>query len=205
MSSLGTRISKLIVVPFRCSLSVFLLTAYLNIRPSSSLVFLPYVALCPPKFGYWYTSTNFQFKSPCLCNTHSTGSHRDVCEKRTQTPVHLDYIHTFTSYSLNIQSPHRDNLKTRWWSRASCRRMSVDILGTNWDQCRSTVQCCFTSTEARRLVRTESPGRPPRLSHNSWTLKTRFHYALSYSSHTRRNKVMLSRDTCLTILHIIIR
>ena len=39
--------------------------------------------------------------------------------------------------------------------------MSVDILGTNCDQCRSMVQCCFTSTETVRLIRTESPGRPP--------------------------------------------
>ena len=45
--------------------------------------------------------------------------------------------------------------------------MSVDILGTSWDQCRSMVQYCFTSTETRRLVRTDSPGRPPRLSHSS--------------------------------------
>ena len=49
--------------------------------------------------------------------------------------------------------------------------MSVDILGTSCDQCRSTVQCCFTSTETVRLIRTESPGRPPRLSHSSRTLK----------------------------------
>ena len=42
--------------------------------------------------------------------------------------------------------------------------MSVDILGTNCDQCRSMVQCCFTSTEIVRLVRTESPGRPPPLT-----------------------------------------
>ena len=48
--------------------------------------------------------------------------------------------------------------------------MSVDILATSWDQRRSMVQCCFMSTEAVRLVRTESPGRPPRLSHISWTL-----------------------------------
>ena len=51
--------------------------------------------------------------------------------------------------------------------RASCPRMSVDILGTNCDQCMSMVQCCFTSTETVRLVRTESPGRPPQLSHSS--------------------------------------
>ena len=48
--------------------------------------------------------------------------------------------------------------------------MSVDILGTSRDQCRSTVQYSFTSTETRRLVRTDSPGRPPRLSLSSWTM-----------------------------------
>ena len=48
--------------------------------------------------------------------------------------------------------------------------MSVDILGTSWDQCRSMVQYSFTSTETRRLVRTDSPGRPPRLSHSSWAM-----------------------------------
>ena len=50
--------------------------------------------------------------------------------------------------------------------------MSVDILGTSWYQCRSMVQYSFTSTETRRLVRTDSPGRPPRLSHSSWTMTT---------------------------------
>ena len=59
-----------------------------------------------------------------------------------------------------------------WWCRASCPRMSVDILGTNCDQCVSMVQYCFTSTETIRLVRTESPGRPPWLSHSSWTLNS---------------------------------
>ena len=34
--------------------------------------------------------------------------------------------------------------------------MSVDILGTNSDQHLSTVQCCFTSTETIRLIRTGS-------------------------------------------------
>ena len=43
----------------------------------------------------------------------------------------------------------------------------VDMLGTNCDQCVCTVQCRFTSTETIRLVRTGSPGRPPRLSHSS--------------------------------------
>ena len=51
--------------------------------------------------------------------------------------------------------------------------MSVDILGTSWDQCRSMVQCCFTSVVTKRLVRTDSPGWPPRLSHSSWTMRPR--------------------------------
>ena len=53
---------------------------------------------------------------------------------------------------------------------AWCPRMSADILGTSWDQCRIMVQYSFTSTETRRLVRTDSPGLPPRLSHSSWTM-----------------------------------
>ena len=48
--------------------------------------------------------------------------------------------------------------------------MSVDILGTSWDQCRSMVQYSFTSTETRRLVRMDSPGQQPWLSHSSWTM-----------------------------------
>ena len=37
----------------------------------------------------------------------------------------------------------------------------------------SMVQCCFTSTETVRLIRTGRTGRPPRLSHSSWTLTGR--------------------------------
>ena len=43
----------------------------------------------------------------------------------------------------------------------------ADILGTNCEQCVCTVQCCFTSTKTIKLIRTGSPGRPPRLSHSS--------------------------------------
>ena len=57
-----------------------------------------------------------------------------------------------------------------WWCRTECPRKSVDTLGTNCNQCVSVVHCCFTSTETIRLVRTESPGRPLRLSHSSWAL-----------------------------------
>ena len=48
--------------------------------------------------------------------------------------------------------------------------MLADILGTSWDQCWNTVQYNFMSTETRRLVRMDSPGRPPWLSHSSWTM-----------------------------------
>ena len=64
-----------------------------------------------------------------------------------------------------------------WWCRASCPRMSVTVLGTNCDQCQSMVQCCFTSTETVRPIRTESQARPPQVestSHSSsWTLTFR--------------------------------
>ena len=50
--------------------------------------------------------------------------------------------------------------------------MPVDLLGTGWDQCVSMVQYSFTSTETSRLVRTDSWGRPLRLSHSSWTMNT---------------------------------
>ena len=43
----------------------------------------------------------------------------------------------------------------------------VDILRTNCDQCVSVVPFCCTSTETIRLIRTGSPGRPPRLSHTA--------------------------------------
>ena len=69
-----------------------------------------------------------------------------------------------------MQQPHSQcRVWWWWWCRASCPRMSVDILGTNCDQCVCMVQCCFTSTETIRLIRMESPGRPPQLSHSSWT------------------------------------
>ena len=55
--------------------------------------------------------------------------------------------------------------------------MSIDILGTSWDQCWSMVQHSFTSMETRRLIKMDSPGQPPQLSHSSWTMNDseRFH------------------------------
>ena len=52
--------------------------------------------------------------------------------------------------------------------------MSTDILGTNCDQRVCMVQCCFTSTETVKLIRTESPGRSPRPSHTSRTLSGKY-------------------------------
>ena len=49
--------------------------------------------------------------------------------------------------------------------------MSSDVGLTNCDQWVFMVHCCFTSTETIRLIRTGSPGRPPRRSHSSWTLR----------------------------------
>ena len=74
-----------------------------------------------------------------------------------------------------------------WWCRASCPRMSADILGTNCEQCVSMVQCCFTSTETRKLIRTESPGRLPRLSHSSWTQSSTLLWSV-YLNKVRSNK-----------------
>ena len=61
--------------------------------------------------------------------------------------------------------------------------MSVDILRTNCDQCRSMVRCCFTSTETVRLIRTESPGRPPWLSHSSWIFILFFSFSFCTQSY----------------------
>ena len=77
--------------------------------------------------------------------------------------------------ALSCHNPTLRNKAVCWWS-LSCHNPTlrnkddddvelhvlgcrVDILGTNCDQCRSTVQCCFTSTETIRLIRTESPGK----------------------------------------------
>ena len=72
--------------------------------------------------------------------------------------------------------------------------MSVDILKTNRGQCRSMIQCCFTSTETVRLIRTESPGRPPQLSHSSWTLTVLYTFSISDMFYEDG-----SRGWCLTV------
>ena len=77
--------------------------------------------------------------------------------------------------------------------------MSVDILGTNCDQCVCMVQCCFTSTVTIRLIRTGSPGRPPRLSH-SWTLLHGYSHGPVYRSMgraTRHVKLIRAWNLCM--------
>ena len=56
---------------------------------------------------------------------------------------HLDF-HTAPELSVTVN----DNVEL---NVLGCR---VDILGTNCDQCRSMVQCCFTSTETVGLLGT---------------------------------------------------
>ena len=69
--------------------------------------------------------------------------------------------------------------------------MSVDVSGTSWDQCRSMVQYSFTSTKTRRLVRTDSPGRPHRLSHSSWTMDS---WMIRWRLYTYRSH---QNDSCI--------
>ena len=93
-----------------------------------------------------------------------------------QLCIFCSRVSSFLMCSLSLimlSAPNNGKHRRRWWCRASCPRMSVDVLETRCDQCRSMLQCCFTSTEAVRLIRTESPGRPPQLSHSSWTMRRR--------------------------------
>ena len=50
------------------------------------------------------------------------------------------------------------------------------------------------STETRRLVRTDSSGRPPRLSHSSWTMTvTLTWYACKYKVHKLHQRCLLKK------------
>ena len=77
---------------------------------------------------------------------------------------------TFPTCSLYLQQK-RAYSALQVGSVAWCPQMSADMLGTSWDQCWSMVQYSFTSTETRRLVRTDSPPPPPPPpSHSSCTM-----------------------------------
>ena len=54
------------------------------------------------------------------------------------------------------------------------------------------VQYSFTTTETRSLVRTDSPGRPPRLSHSSWTTCGKKGGPINYRHTSPTDKLMLS-------------
>ena len=56
--------------------------------------------------------------------------------------------------------------------QASSRTDEVElhVLGCRWTYYGQIVTNAEASAETVRLIRTESPGRPPRLSHSSWTL-----------------------------------
>ena len=56
------------------------------------------------------------------------------------------------------------------------------------------VQYSFTSTETKRLVRTDSPGRPPRLSHSSSAMRHRCRTASTFLFD--RTACSLVRDPC---------
>ena len=76
----------------------------------------------------------------------------------------------------------------------------------------SMVQYCFTSTETIMLFRTESPGRPPRLSHSSLTLPI-FLCPRAFSSASQLEQVqvaMTDRDRisivkCFFVLGLFLR
>ena len=77
--------------------------------------------------------------------------------------------------------------------------MSIDILGTSWVQCWSMLQYSFMSTETRRLIRTDSPGRPPRLSHITWTT-SEYMYIVTIVLVSSIYQVHSSRFCCLSLL-----
>ena len=67
------------------------------------------------------------------------------------------------------------------------------LAGTSWDQCRSTVQYCFKSMETLSLVRTDSPGQPPRLSHSPWTMAVFFKPIIIMKIHNKMTGALLSK------------
>ena len=59
-----------------------------------------------------------------------------------------------------------------------------------------------TSTETRRLVRTDSPGRPPRLSHSSWTMSWLYYkgcFLFALFHYVSRFGLAVSRGTSVRI------
>ena len=83
-------------------------------------------------------------------------------EERCRKPTLGVWVHLVAAWS-----EYEGMMMMKWCLMSS--DVSWHIRDKLWPM-RSTVQQFFTSTETRRLVRTDSPGRPPRLSHSSWTM-----------------------------------
>ena len=109
-----------------------------------------------------------------LSLTH-TRTHKHT---HTHTPTHTwlwrTHAHTLTHTQTHRTHTHTHNDDDEVLLNVLRCQLT---LGTSWDQCRGTVQYSFTSTETRRLVRADSPGRPPRLSPSQ---------LLNYDTHTMR-------------------
>ena len=102
-----------------------------------------------------------------------TGSHKSVgaVSNSVRTTNQAKHIIVF-GISRGCTKDYRYNmLWWWWWIDASCPQMSAQwhIRDKLWPMPKHGSIEFFTSTEIRRLVRTDSPGRPPRLSHSSWT------------------------------------
>ena len=100
-----------------------------------------------------------------------------ACSQRQMNTCHTSFSYILWAYGEYIMSKWSSRTSDQFlWlvsekktERQTDRQRDTDRR-TNCDQCLSMVQCCFTPTETVRLIRTDSPGRPPRLSHSSWAL-----------------------------------
>ena len=73
------------------------------------------------------------------------------------------------------------NQKARW--DGQLRTATSTFTHSSWTMCFTQMdEVLLTSTETGRLVRTDSPGRQPRLSHSSWTM-TDFMYEIKHLVH----------------------
>ena len=101
----------------------------------------------------------------------------------------LPHFKTVSAVILTVRAPFQKRERT--YSDSACPilmmmkwcLMSLDvswhIRDKLWPMPKHS-QYFFTSTETRRLVRTDSPGRPPRLSHSSWTMLPHFRTVRSF-------------------------
>ena len=139
----------------------------------------PYPRAAPSPLPPPHTYTSFHPPPTPLhqCVPESTSDQTNATSQLAMVKKNLSVL-SYTSSTTVSLIPHQTNAagSVRFGCVAECPRMSVDVLGTSCDQCRSMVQYSFTSTETRRLVRTDSPGRPPRLSHSSSAAASHWKY-----------------------------